>query len=218
MAKTTILLADDHPIFLEGLTSFLSKFAEFSVEATTQDGEQALRLLQAKPFDLIILDINLPNRSGLDLLLDIQRLPQKPAVLMLSMHSESDILEVAIRRGADAYLNKNSSLEELYLAIEEVSSGGFYLGENLSLNMETLSLLRQEPKILPQMNQNYNLTRREGQVLSLIAATRTNKQIAEILSISDQTVGVHRKNILRKFGVHNTTSLIRMVFEAERLN
>lgn len=218
MAKTTILLADDHPIFLEGLKSFLSKFPEFLVKAAVRNGEHVLQLLQTEEFDLLILDVNLPNRNGLDVLLDIQQLPKKPAVLMLSMYSESDILEVAIRRGANAYVNKNTSLEELYSAIEEVGEGGFYLSENLSPNLNTLSLLKEEPIVSPQMNLIYKLTQREGQILSLIAATRTNKQIAALLNISDQTVGVHRKNILRKFGVHNTTSLIRKVFEFERLN
>lgn len=218
MAITTVLLADNHPIFLEGLKAFLAPFPDFQVTACTQNGTDAWHLLEEQSFDLVILDLNLPEMNGLDLLSAIRHLEHPPKVLVFSMFRETKIVELAVRRGADAYLAKNAQLEQLYLAIEEVMDGGFYLDESLSLYMPGFSLKEKESEVLSKIKQEYSLTRRESQVLSLIAATRTNREIADVLKISDQTVGVHRRNILRKFGVHNTNSLIRRVFEMERAN
>ncbi|MEM1327646.1 MAG: response regulator transcription factor [Bacteroidota bacterium] len=218
MAITTVLLADNYPIFLEGLKAFLAPFPDIQVTACTQNGAAAWQLLQEQAFDLIILDLNLSEMNGLDLLAAIRHLEHPPKTLVFSMFRETKIVELAIRRGADAYLAKDTQLEELYIAIEEVMDGGFYLDESIHLHMPGFSLQEKESSLLSKMKRLYSLTRREGQVLSLIAATRTNREIADVLNISDQTVGVHRRNILRKFGVHNTSSLIRKVFEFERVN
>ncbi|MEM9849140.1 MAG: response regulator transcription factor [Bacteroidota bacterium] len=218
MAIIKTLLADDHPIFLEGLKVFLSRFPDIQVEATAFDGDTVLQLLRQQRFDLLILDIDLPAKNGLEVLSAIQTMDDRPSVLVLSMYSEDEIVEVAIRRGADGYLVKDAQLKELLLAVEEVSNGGFYLDNRLQIDMPSFSLLQAEPDVSAQLRKRYALTKREAEVLSLIAMTRTNKQIGRLLNISDQTVGVHRKNILRKFGVHNTANLIRKVFEFERMN
>lgn len=218
MAIIKTLLADDHPIFLEGLKVFLSRFPDIQVEATAFDGDTVLQLLRQQCFDLLILDIDLPEKNGLEVLSAIQTMDDRPSVLVLSMYSEDEIVEVAIRRGADGYLVKDAQLKEVLLAVEEVSNGGFYLDNRLQIDMPSFSLLQAEPDVSAQLRKRYALTKREAEVLSLIAMTRTNKQIGRLLNISDQTVGVHRKNILRKFGVHNTANLIRKVFEFERMN
>lgn len=218
MASIRTLIADDHPIFLEGLKVFLSKYPEIEIVGTATDGEEVSYLLHKYEYDLLLLDINLPLKSGLDILLEIQKMQEKPVVLMLSMYSEDEIIEVAIRRGADGYLVKNAQLKELFYAIEEVTNGGFYLGSDIQLDMPSFSITRDEPILSPHLTQHYELTKRETEILGLIAKTRTNKQIGAMLNISDQTVGVHRKNILRKFGVHNTANLIRKVYEFERSN
>jgi len=218
MASIRTLIADDHPIFLEGLKIFLSKHPEIEIVGTASNGEEVTYLLHKYDYDLLLLDINLPLKSGLDVLSELQQMEDKPAVLMLSMYSEDEIIEVAIRRGADGYLVKNAQLKELYYAIEEVTNGGFYLGSDIQLDMPSFSITRDEPILSPHLTQHYELTKRETEILGLIAKTRTNKQIGAMLNISDQTVGVHRKNILRKFGVHNTANLIRKVFEFERSN
>lgn len=218
MAIIKTLLADDHPIFLEGLKVFLSRFPDIQVEATAFDGDTVLQLLRQQRFDLLILDIDLPAKNGLEVLSAIQTMDDRPSVLVLSMYSEDEIVEVAIRRGADGYLVKDAQLKEVLLAVEEVSNGGFYLDNRLQIDMPSFSLLQAEPDVSAQLRKRYALTKREAEVLSLIAMTRTNKQIGRLLNISDQTVGVHRKNILRKFGVHNTANLIRKVFEFERMN
>ncbi|MEM0991910.1 MAG: response regulator transcription factor [Bacteroidota bacterium] len=218
MAIIKTLLADDHPIFLEGLKVFLSRFPDIQVEATAFDGDTVLQLLRQQCFDLLILDIDLPAKNGLEVLSAIQTMDDRPSVLVLSMYSEDEIVEVAIRRGADGYLVKDTQLKEVLLAVEEVSNGGFYLDNRLQIDMPSFSLLQAEPDVSAQLRKRYALTKREAEVLSLIAMTRTNKQIGRLLNISDQTVGVHRKNILRKFGVHNTANLIRKVFEFERMN
>ncbi|MEM8526106.1 MAG: response regulator transcription factor [Bacteroidota bacterium] len=218
MASIRTLLADDHPIFLEGLKVFLSKNPQIEIVGTATDGEEVSYLLHKYTYDLLILDINLPFKSGLDILLEVQKLEEKPVVLILSMYSEDEIIEVAIRRGVDGYLVKNAQLKELFYAIEEVTNGGFYLGSDIQLDMPSFSITRDEPILSEHLTKHYELTKRETEILGLIAKTRTNKQIGAMLNISDQTVGVHRKNILRKFGVHNTANLIRKVFEFERSN
>ena len=218
MASIRTLIADDHPIFLEGLKDFLSKYPGIEIVGTASDGEEVSYLLHKYDYDLLLLDINLPLKSGLDVLSELQQMEDKPAVLMLSMYSEDEIIEVAIRRGADGYLVKNAQLKELFYAIEEVTNGGFYLGSDIQLDMPSFSITRDEPILSLHLTQHYELTKRETEILGLIAKTRTNKQIGAMLNISDQTVGVHRKNILRKFGVHNTANLIRKVYEFERSN
>ncbi|MEM9886284.1 MAG: response regulator transcription factor [Bacteroidota bacterium] len=218
MAIIKTLLVDDHPIFLEGLKVFLSRFPDIQINAIASNGAQALYFLQEQAFDLLILDIDLPDKNGLELLLDIQPLRPKPRVLVLSMYQEDEIVEVAVRRGADGYVVKHAQLKELFVAIEEINSGGFYLSQGLQIDMPSFSLLQEEPNVSFRLKQRYALTKRETEVLSLIAMTKTNKQIGLLLNISDQTVGVHRKNILRKFGVHNTANLIRKVFEFKRMN
>jgi len=218
MAIIKTLIADDHPIFLEGLKVFLSDFPNVEVVAQASDGEVLSQLLQNQTFDLLLLDLNMPEKNGLEILAEIQHMPNKPIVLVLSMYSEDNVVEVAIRRGADGYLVKNAQLKELFYAIEEVLAGGFYLGSGLQIDMPSFSLLESEPLVSSHLIKHYSLTKRETEVLALIAKTQTNKQIGMMLNISDQTVGVHRKNILRKFGVHNTANLIRKVFEFERSN
>lgn len=218
MAIIKTLIADDHPIFLEGLKVFLSDFPNIKIVAQATDGEELSQLLQNQTFDLLLLDLNMPTKNGLEILAEIQNMPNRPIVLVLSMYSEDNIVEVAIRRGADGYLVKNSQLKELFYAIEEVLAGGFYLGSGLQIDMPSFSLLESEPLVSSHLIKHYSLTKRETEVLALIAKTQTNKQIGMMLNISDQTVGVHRKNILRKFGVHNTANLIRKVFEFERSN
>lgn len=218
----TALIADDQPIILEGLKSVLEKDPELGVQvaATASDGGALLDLAFSRPFDLVILELNLACVDGMTALKKIRsRFPALP-IVVFSRYDDPKIVWSTIRDGANAYLLKSSPLEEWGRALSAIRLGQTYLGHGI----------RPEPAHRPEtahakkavfsgeaVEDNtpgiYLLTRRESEILSLIAQAFSNKEIASRLYISDQTVSVHRKNIMRKLGVCNAAGLVKAAFE-----
>ncbi|GAB4496030.1 MAG: response regulator transcription factor [Saprospiraceae bacterium] len=216
MRFLNILVADDHPIFVEGLQSVLShpggKFS-YNIKGIARTGAQVTQLLHENHADLLLLDLNLPETDGLKILPSVKKGSANTRVLVMTMYDDPRVVKAAFKAGADGYMLKSGTKDELYHAIEEVIEGHTYIGKGLAL-VES-HYINGHDAISPDKRfaQTYGLTRREMEVMRYIGQALNNKDIAEKLFISDQTVSVHRKNIMRKLGVNNTASMIKMAFE-----
>ena len=215
------VLADDHRIFTEGLKAVLQNGTtemQFDITGVVHNGMEAVKLLRRKMVDLLILDLNLPEKDGLEVISQLRTEKIKVKILALSMYDEPKIVKSAFKSGIDGYILKNKGISELFIAIEKLLSGLTYLGEGVNLNRNMISPLQHSrPKKVFQIEDRFikkhNLTKRELEILRLITQALSNKEIAKELFISDQTVGVHRKNIMRKLGVSNTAGLLKVAYD-----
>ncbi len=218
MQSVRIVIADDHHLFIAGLTTILKDVEgyDFEVVGVAHDGEDLIPLLKKTKPELLLLDLNMPERDGLDVLNTIREDYPELKILTLTMYDEAKIVKSAFKSGVDGYVLKTVSKDELVRAIVEVLKGNTFLGEGVKLNniLETVTKhtdanLFYEDKFIKK----YNLTKRELEILRLISQALSNKEIAKELFISDQTVSVHRKNIMRKLGVSNTAGLIKIAYD-----
>jgi len=221
MRTIKTILADDHRIFIEGLKAVLNRHPvlHFEVIGEAGSGMELIRILKkTAETDLIILDLNLPETNGLEVMRMLKESKTSIKILALTSHGEPDIIKSAFRFGANGYLLKNGGIAELYHAIEEVLTGERYMGEGLLLPAESNKYSKRPPSAISFMPEGrllkrHNLTKRELEILKLIAQAFSNKEIAKELFISDQTVSVHRKNIMRKLGATNTAGLIKIAYD-----
>jgi DNA-binding NarL/FixJ family response regulator len=215
MRFLNILVADDHPIFVEGLQSVFShsggKFA-YNIKGVARTGSQVAQLLHDNPADLLLMDLNLPETDGLKILPSVKKGSANTRVLVMTMFDDPRLVKAAFKAGADGYMLKSGTKDELFHAIDEVLQGHTYLGNGLAL-VENRQGNGSDISPDKRFARTYGLTRREMEVMRYIGQALNNKDIAEKLFISDQTVSVHRKNIMRKLGVNNTASMIKIAFE-----
>ena len=218
MQQVNIVIADDHQLFITGLKSILNDIADYDIHLVdiANDGEELIAILKKNVPDLLILDLNMPERDGLDVLDTIRGQYEDLKILALTMYDESKIVKSAFKSGVDGYVLKSSGKDELVRAIKEVLDGRTFLGKGVSLNSLVTKASRKsddayhfEDKFIKKSN----LTKREFEILRLISLALSNKEIAKELFISDQTVSVHRKNIMRKLGVSNTAGLIKIAYD-----
>lgn len=193
-----IFIVDDHPLVLEGLKALLSGMPDIELSGTAPNAADALAFLQHHEVDVAFLDINLPDMSGIDLCKKISSTYPTVKCLALSTFTERSYISRMIQNGAMGYLLKSSSRDEIVEAIQQVNAGGYYMNVNLAAATAPTA-----PNAVPI------LTRRETEVLQLIAEGLTNPQIAEKLFVSTLTVNSHRKSLLAKFEVTNTAALIK---------
>lgn len=202
-----ILLVDDHEVVRRGLRSLLAERmpgARFVEAATSEEAEA--RLFEGR-WDLILLDLNLPGRNGLEVLsLARKQCPRTP-VIVLTMFSEAEFALRAIKLGAQAYLNKQSASEELLLAVDRVLAGGKYITTHLA---EQLASAMSAPTSLAP---HESLTDRELQVLRLVAMGKTTKEIAAELHLSPKTIATYRSRITAKTGLATTVSITRYAMQ-----
>ena len=192
----SIFIIDDHPVVVTGLTALLKNFNEVKVAGSACNGIEAIQFLKSNTVDLVLLDINLPDISGIDLCKKINKEFQGIKILGISTFGERSYISRMIENGASGYLMKNASEAEIWEAIQTVMAGKLYLSISMEKSNNTYAEI---PAI----------TKREKEVLSLIAEGYTTNQMAEKLFISPLTVESHRKNLLMKLNVNNTASLIR---------
>jgi two-component system invasion response regulator UvrY len=198
-----ILIVDDHAILLRGLKEILEReFRDVSIGGAGT-AEQALTQLDAENWDLVILDITMPGRSGVDVLRHLKALRPKLPVLVLSMHPEDQYGKRVLKAGASGYMNKESAPEELIKAVRKLLSGGRYVSPTLA---ETLAVDLDRDDGTPG---HERLSDREFEVLRKIASGKTVGQIAQELHLSVPTVSTYRARILEKMGMSNTAELIR---------
>ena len=208
---TTVLIADDHPIFRRGLCDIIAGDATLRLVGEAGDGEEAWRLIQELKPAVAVLDVHMPNRSGIQLahLVSQQRL--SVALIILTMDGEEGLLHEALNLGVNGYLLKESAVTELLQAVHRVAGGDCYITPSLSgalvrRNAAHEALREQKPGL-------DKLSPTERRILKLISEDRTSKEIAELLECSVRTVETHRQNISCKLELSGSHSLLRFAFD-----
>jgi DNA-binding NarL/FixJ family response regulator len=208
MTPYRILLAEDHALFREGIKMIIKRDPGLEVVGEVGDGLDLLECLKKTTPDMIILDITMPNLQGLDALKEIKTSYPDIKVLVLTMHKSKGHLLLAFSAGADGYLLKENSYNDLFAAIEKIRQGSHYISSLVS--NQVIDLFRQEPgKLFPRRD----LSPRERSVLKLISQGKTSKQIAEQLSISLPTVQTHRTNLKKKLDINTNAGLIKYAIQ-----
>ena len=213
------IIVDDHPIYREGLKKILQKHPYYSIEiiGEAKNGLEVLRLLRKMTPHLLILDLNMPVKDGLDVLREMPRKRMDVKVVALTMYEDTKVVKAALKAGANAYVLKTNATEELYAAISTVLEGSLYMGINVSLSnseiSENIKQVEKKAVFEEKFAKKHHLTKRELEVLKLISEALSNKEIGKRLYISDQTVKVHRKNIMRKLNVNTATGLVKMAYD-----
>jgi len=197
-----ILIADDHAIVREGLKQIISGTPDMAVVAEASNGEDVLEKVSANKYDVILLDISMPGRSGLDILRQLKIEKPKLPIMMLSVHPEEQYAVRALRAGASGYLTKESAPDELIAAIRKISQGRKYVSSSLA------EKLAYELGIDVKKPRHEVLSDREFQVMCMFASGKTVKEIATELSISIPTIRTYRIRILEKMKMKNIAEII----------
>ena len=206
--KIRVILADDHVFVRDGIKSLLENEANITVVGEATDGLEALALIDSVQPDLLILDIRMPNMTGIEVVEQLRSKNNFVKIVMLSMHESEEYVLKSIKAGADGYLLKGSSKEEFLKAVQTVSNGGKYFsGDISSILIGQLS----NPVVAAETKQSLDddmvITKREKEILKLLLSGKGNKEIAEALDISKRTAEVHRFNLMKKLKVKNLMEL-----------
>jgi DNA-binding NarL/FixJ family response regulator len=204
-----VLIVDDHAVFRRGLKETLAEAFSKVTFGEAKTAQEAVEHVRRQDWDVVILDISMPGKSGLDILDDLKHLRPKLPVLLLSMHPEQQFARRALKSGAAGYLTKDSVTEELKEAVKKIVGGGRYVSATLA---ETLAVDLRQGADTPL---HELLSDREFQVLRMIASGKTVKDIAEDLSLSVKTVSTYRGRILEKTGMKTNAELIRYALESQ---
>ena len=202
-----ILLADDHTVVRHGLKQILTDEFRRATFGEARNAQEALDLVWKEPWDIVVLDITMPGRSGLEVLREIKKLNPRVPVLVLSMHPENQFAVRVLKRGAAGYMTKESAAEELVAAIKKILNGGRYV--SLSLAEKLATYLAGDTQKPPQEL----LSDREFQVLRLIASGKIVSEIAKELSLSVKTISTYRTRILEKMGLRNNAELMHYAMQ-----
>lgn len=201
-----VFIVDDHYMIIEGIRSLLQNQNDIEWLGHAMTAASCLAFLQQQQPDVILMDINLPDMSGIDLCKEVKTKYPRIHIIGLSSFNQQSFIQKMLENGASGYLLKNATLEELSYAIKAVTEGELFLSNEVELTV--------------QKNENSKIpiiTKREMEVLLLIADGLTNNEIASKLFISITTVDTHRKNLLAKFEAKNTASLIRMAAQIQMI-
>ncbi len=213
MEQIQILIADDHKMFVEGVSSSLRKQPQINIRGQARNGEEVLELLKTLPCDVVILDINMPKMNGMETCSHIRQLYPHIKVLALSMHTEQEYIRKMMEAGADGYAVKNIDPEELVRAIERIYAGEQYFSSEVALAMINPPEVRDHERQFPKAPHIEILSKREVQIVQLIGKEMTSGQIAAQLFISESTVETHRRNIIQKLGVRSSVGIIKYAMQ-----
>jgi len=203
----TILIVDDHSIFRHGLKDILARHFLDARFGEAETAESALEHVRNRAWDIMVLDVTMPGRNGLEILKEVKKVRPTLPVLMLSMHPEEQYAMRVLQAGASGYITKIRAPHELVEAVKKVMSGGKYISPALAENLA--NHIGHGAKRWA----HERLSNREFQVLRLMASGKSAKNIAQELSVSAQTVSTHRARILKKLGLKTTADLIRYAVE-----
>jgi two-component system response regulator NreC len=206
MSRTTVVLADDHAVVRQGLRTLLEATAEFAVIGEEADGLKVVALVERLRPDVVLLDVQMPGLTGLEIARQLAQRDLKTRVIILSMHADESYVLEALRHGAAGYVLKDAAPEEMVQAVREVAAGRRYLSPPLSARaLEAYAATAQAVPADPYET----LTTREREVLQLTAEGHSGPAVAARLGISFRTVETHRANLMRKLGLQGQTELIR---------
>lgn len=203
-----LIIADDHPVISDGIKLILEKEKDIQLVATVSNGIELLNVLETEQADVILMDVNMPEMSGIEATQKIKEKYPAIKVLSFSQYDEKRFVKQMLKYGASGYLLKNSAASEIVKAVNIVYSGGIYLSEELP-DIFSDKPKRKSSYFFPELSQ------RELEVLKLICGEKNTNEIAEILFISNSTVETHRANLLLKVGVKNTAGLVKWAVENE---
>src|SRR5437667_5004337 len=205
--KIRILLADDHTILRAGLKMMLNAQPDMEVVGEAQDGRQAIEETQKLQPDIVLMDITMPDLTGIEATRQIKRLFPDVKVLMLTMHEHDEYVFQALQAGASGYMLKEAADTELTTALHVIKSGQFYLSP--TAQSVVVGDYLQKVRTGEERDSYSSLTEREREILKLVAEGFTNNQIAERLVISPKTVDTHRTHIMDKLNMHSRAELIK---------
>ncbi len=195
-----VFIADDHYVVRRGLKQILTSENDIVVTGEASDSDEMAQKLPGIEWDVLVLDIAMPGKNGLDSLINIKNMKQDSKVLILSMYKEEEIVLRALRTGANGYLNKDSAPEELITAVRDIYNGKKYIGSTMDLEFDTM--IDNNDFLYKQ------LSGRELQVFCLLASGNSLKDIAKDLSINIKTVSTYRSRILEKFSFKSNIDLV----------
>jgi DNA-binding NarL/FixJ family response regulator len=216
LSQINVFIADDHNLYVDALVIALQHQTgvPFHILGTASNGEELLLHLRKKLPDILLLDLNMPILNGLEVLPLIRNEYPKLRIVVVTKYSDPRFVRECIQiHGVAGYILKTSSLDELLQALRLVYQGNLVMSKNLQLYPKELPEDEPETPFDENFLARYNLTRRELEILGLIAQAKSNADIAEHLFISPQTVGAHRKNIMRKLNISSTAGLVRFAIE-----
>ena len=210
---TKVLIADDHAMFADGIASILEAEDDIKVVGQCLDGPSVIDFLKKNPADILLLDVNLPGMSGIEVCKKVVKDYSDTKVLAISMFNEESFVTEILNNGAKGYILKNTGRDELLKAINTILSGTSYFSKDVTetimkgLMNQRKGGAKESKKVLPKVS------RREKEVLDLIIKEHTTQEIADILFISLKTVESHRSNLLAKLNARNTAGLVRIAME-----
>lgn len=202
---TQILLIDDHPLVVDGVKTMLASVEGLLVSAFAKTAQEALNVLVEQHFEVILLDLNLPDRDGLDLCREIHQLYPTSKIIALTSSNETGLITQFLQRGGNGYLLKNMERQELIDAIEQVQLGKIYLCKS-----SNAKILEQYRNVERATQQAPILTRREKEILHWLNEGLTGPQIAKQLFLSPLTIETHRKNLMQKFEANSLQMLLKL--------
>ena len=199
MTKKTILIIDDHPLFRKGVQQLLSMDEQYEIVGEAADGVTGLAMIESLAPDMVLLDLNMEVMSGLDVLEEIKKRELDTEVVIMTVSNQDSDVARAIHLGADGYLLKDMEPEDILLKLGQVAEGSVVMDENISMLLANMLKSGSHFTTL----ENVKLTQRETEIMGLLVVGMNNKLMARELNISDGTVKVHIKNILRKTKVNS---------------
>jgi DNA-binding NarL/FixJ family response regulator len=207
--KRTVLIVDDHPLFREGLKAIIGRAPRFEIAGETGTAKEGFRMAKALNPDLVLVDISLPDQSGIDLTRRIRGMLSETRILIISMHSNIHYIAEAFQAGAMGYIVKESAAERLLQGLDTVLAGDYYLDSAVSHQVveRILALPKENARITDGAYET--LTPREQEVMRLLAQGVSTREVADRLCISPKTVENHRTNIMGKLGLHSGIELAR---------
>ena len=208
-----VVIADDHSVVRQGIRGVLEEIDGLEVVGEAGDGAQALTMVAELAPDVVVLDVNMPEKSGLDVTMDLREQAHPARVLILSMHDDPEYVLQAVRAGADGYVLKDVSPAELRDAVLAVHEGRDYFTARVTQQLSVA--LRAEIEQEQRRSRLGSLTNREREVLLLVAQGLTNREIGDQLEISPRTVETHRERVMGKLRIRTVAGLTRFVVEHE---
>lgn len=214
--KVRIILAEDHTILREGLRALLSSDSIFEIVGEAEDGREAVRCVERLSPDLLLMDLSMPRMSGMEAISEIKKRHPETRIIALTVHKTEEYLLTTLKAGADGYVLKDATHDELVLAIKHVMTGKSYLSPSVSEKVIEGYLEGREG--VESGSAWKTLSQREREVLKLIAEGYKNKEIAKDLCISLKTVEKHRANLMKKLDLHNAAALTVYAMEKGLVN
>lgn len=208
----TILLVDDHEIIIDGIKAMLEKEKDIKIVGEANNGIEAIEKVQSLKPDIVLMDISMPELNGIEATKSIKKEYQDTKILMLTQHESKEYVLQVMKAGADGYLLKNSKKEELLNAINTVTMGKKYLCNRISALMLD-EILDDSVKDNDNEKPEQNLTKREIEIIKLLANDLSNHQVSDELNISLRTVETHRRNLMQKLNLKSAVALVRFAIK-----